>query len=512
MVRGAACRPGTRRGRGFGADSGPIRAPAAGTLAAILNRVPVLRWGQPYRSLETRELRHFLTGAPVAEVDQANAALVRRDFRRGAPRARAALREIPAAEILEMSRRAGRLYAEEELPFGDGRQTPEDFVRAQSATTGLPESLCRANLEKNRWVLERLGEVLDALTRGLDLDLVAAGHGVEARGVPVSYQAQTPALGLVLPSNSPGVHTLWLPVLPLRIGLVLKPGSEEPWTPYRLAEAFFAAGIPREAVSVVPGPREVGQAVVETAPRSLIFGSRETIARYRGDAGVRVYGPGFSKIFLGDDAVDRWEDQLEVMVESVFANSGRSCINASGIWASRRTGEIAAALAERLGPVRPLPPDDPESALAAFPVPGAAAAIDADLERRLASGGATDRTAAFRDGPRFVPAGPDEDAGWLRPTVVECEGPDAAAANVEYLFPFVSVVQCPQERMIREAGHTLVGTAITADAAFGADLLDATGIDRLNLGPIPTNRVNWMQPHEGNLLDHLYRARAFNSA
>jgi hypothetical protein len=31
-------------------------------------------------------------------------------------------------------------------------------------------------------------------------------------------------LGLVLPSNSPGVHTLWLPVIPLQIGLVLKPG------------------------------------------------------------------------------------------------------------------------------------------------------------------------------------------------------------------------------------------------------------------------------------------------
>lgn len=472
----------------------------------------MLRWGQPYRSLETRELRHFLTGAPVAEVDQANAALARRDFRRGASRARAALREIPAVEILEMARRAGQLYAEEELPFGEGRQTPEDFVRAQSATTGLPESMCRANLEKNRWVLENLREVLDALTRGLDLDLLAAGHGVEARGVPVSWQAQTPALGLVLPSNSPGVHTLWLPVLPLRIGLVLKPGSEEPWTPFRLAQAFFAAGIPREAVSVVPGPREVGQALVEAAPRSLIFGSGETVERYRGNPAVRVYGPGFSKIFLGDDEVDRWEDHLEVLMESVFANSGRSCINCSGIWASRRTGEIAAALAERLGPVPALPPEDPESALAAFPVPGAAKALDADLERRLAGGGAIDRTAAFREGPRFVPAGPEGTAGWLRPTVVECEGPDAPAANLEYLFPFVSVVRCPQDRMLREAGHTLVGTAITGDAAFRADLLDATNIDRLNFGPIPTNRVNWLQPHEGNLLDHLYRSRAFNSA
>ena len=58
--------------------------------------------------------------------------------------------------------------------------------------------------------------------------------------MPISYQAQSPVLGLVLPSNSPGVHTLWLPVIPMQIGLVLKPGPQEPWTPYRMAEAFFA--------------------------------------------------------------------------------------------------------------------------------------------------------------------------------------------------------------------------------------------------------------------------------
>ena len=473
-------------------------------------RVPALRWGQQYRSLETVELRHFLTGAPVAEVDQVNAALVARDFRRGAARARAALREIPAPAMLEMARRAGRLFAEEELPVGEDRQGPEDFVRAQSASTGLPESLCRANLEKNRRVLDDMESVLDALTRGLDLDLFARGYGVEERGVPLSYQAQTPALGLVLPSNSPGVHTLWLPVLPLRIGLALKPGAQEPWTPYRMAEAFFAAGIPREAISLYCGPREVAQAVLEAAPRCLIFGGEPTVAKYRGDPSVRVYGAGRSKIFFGDDAVDRWEDHLDLMVESVFANAGRSCINCSGIWASRRTDEIAAALAERLGPIAPLPPEEPESALAAFTIPGAAAAIDADIEGRLSADGSVDRAAALRGGPRLVES--EREAAWLRPTVVECGGPDAAAANLEYMFPFVSVVRCPQERMIREAGRTLVGTAITDDPAFRAELLDATNIDRLNLGPVPTNRVDWRQPHEGNLLDHLYRARAFQTA
>src|SRR5712675_1318208 len=146
-------------------------------------------------------------------------------------------------------------------------------------STGEPiASMCRANMKKNAFVLAEMRRILESLTRGLPFDVLSDGHGVE-RGVPISYQPQSPVVGLVLPSNSPGVHTLWLPVIPLQIGLVLKPGPQEPWTPYRMAEAFFAAGIPREAISVYPGLGDVGAAVLESAGRNLIFGGTATVDR-----------------------------------------------------------------------------------------------------------------------------------------------------------------------------------------------------------------------------------------
>src|SRR6195256_5161005 len=112
-------------------------------------------------------------------------------------------------------------------------------------------------MKKSAFVLTEMRAILTSLTRGLDFDVLSSGHG-EERGVPISYQAQSPALGLVLPSNTSGVHTLWLPVIPLQIGLVLKPGPQEPWTPYRMAAAFFKAGVPREAISIYPGGGEMG--------------------------------------------------------------------------------------------------------------------------------------------------------------------------------------------------------------------------------------------------------------
>jgi acyl-CoA reductase-like NAD-dependent aldehyde dehydrogenase len=469
--------------------------------------LPVLRWGSPYTSMDVDPVVHFATGEPIAQVSRANGGLIQRDMRK-ASRARDVLREIPIDDLIARVGAAGDLYMNATLPMGDGTQSPDEFARAQSASTGLPERMCRANMKKNAFVLGEMRSILASLTRGLALDILANGFGDE-NGVPVSYQAQSPVVGLVLPSNSPGVHTLWLPVIPLQVGLVLKPGPQEPWTPFRMAEAFFQAGIPREAISIYPGLGDVGAAVLDSCGRNLIFGGTATVDRYRGNPAVQAHGPGFSKIVIGDDQVDRWEQFLDVMVDSVFLNSGRGCINCSGIWASRHTREIADAIAQRLAAVRPLPPDHPDASLAAFTVPGVADAISREIENDAQQAGVTEVTARHREGPRLVKEGR---ADYLLPTVLHCDAPDVAAANKEYMFPFVSVVQCPEAKMLQAIGPTLVCSAITCNPAFRRSLLDAVHIDRLNLGPVPTIQLNWRQPHEGNLIDFLFRARAFQTA
>jgi acyl-CoA reductase-like NAD-dependent aldehyde dehydrogenase len=457
--------------------------------------------------MDADEVVHFLTGEPIAKVSRANAGLIQRDMRKAAG-ARDALRRIPIAELIARMKIAGDSYMNDELPIGDGTQAPDDFVKQQSASTGLPEALCRANMKKNQFVLGEMGNILHALTRGLDLNVLTSGYG-EENGVAISYQAQSPVLGLVLPSNSPGVHTLWLPIIPMQIGLVLKPGPQEPWTPYRVAAALFKAGIPREAISIYPGEAEVGAAVVAACGRSLIFGGTATVERYKGNPHVQVHGPGFSKILFGDDCVDDWERYVDVMVDSVFLNSGRGCINCSGIWVSRHSREIADAIAKRLAAIEALPPDDPKASLAAFTVPGMAEAISQSIDADLKAPGVTDYTAKYRDGSRVVKKGRAE---YLMPTVVHCASPDAAIAAKEYMFPFVTVVECAEAKMLDAIGPTLVCSAITQKPELRRALLDATHVDRLNLGPIPTIRLNWLQPHEGNIVDFLYRPRALQSA
>ena len=66
--------------------------------------------------------------------------------------------------------------------------------------------------------------------------------------------------------------------------------------------------------------------------------------------------------------------------------------------------------------------------------------------------------------------------------------------------------------MPRAMGPSLVVTAITQNEKLKHRLLASSEVGRLNFGPIQTNVIDWDQPHEGNLFDHLYARRAFAAA
>lgn len=465
-----------------------------------------LRWGKPYESLDHHDVVHFDTGEPIARIGNVGGGIVARDMKK-AHKARQALLQFSTDDLIEKCKRAAVLFESADLTVGDSVQGVDDFVHQQSASTGLPEHMCRGNMSKNSFVLSHMDQILECLTRGLDLSILSKGFGDEGRGVTVSYQAQTPVLGAVLPNNSPGVHTLWLPAIPLQIGLALKPGSQEPWTPYRMVSAFIEAGVPAEAFGLYPGGHDAGGAIMTKTPRSMIFGSAETVAQHEGNPRVQAHGPGWSKILIGDDVVDDWADYLDVMVESVLSNSGRSCINCSGIWASRHTREIAAAIAEQIGPVDVLPPADEQAALAAFTVPAMATGTWSMVTKDLAESGVEDMTAQF--GEKLIER---DHCAYLRPMVVHADSPDRGVASKEYMFPFVSVVKCPQSEMLRRIGPTLVGSVLTSNPAFIDEAGMCVDIDRLNVGPIPTNRLDWLQPHEGNIIEFLFRSRAYQMA
>jgi acyl-CoA reductase-like NAD-dependent aldehyde dehydrogenase len=457
-------------------------------------RLDVLRQGVAYRSMETLPVPHVCTGETVAELGYANAGLIRRDARQFA-KAKATLDALDTETLLGRIEAAGVLFAEAELSVGDQIQGPQDYIRSVSATTGIPEVLCAKNVEKIRAACAQVRASLSGLTGGIEPG--AFDTGLTATGDPVQTDAH--GLGAVLPSNAPGVHALWIPVIAMKIPVALKPGGSEPWTPYRLAAALSQAGVPKEAVSIYPTDHSGGEAILAHHDRGMVFGQTATVAPYVGNPAISIHGPGYSKIWVGEDQIDEIESHIDLIVESVLDNAGRSCINASTLMVPRGGRDIAHAIAERLGAVKARPLDDPAAALAAFSSRAGAEQMWAHIHE-LAHDGVVDCTASFgsqvqeSDGLYF-----------MRPTVLWCPDNAHPLARTEYPFPFVSVVEVSEESVATWVGDTLVLSALTDNPRVRHACSESPLIDRLYMGGEKTTVVDWSRPYQGNLFELLYQ-------
>lgn len=476
--------------------------------------LPILRWGVPYRSVNQVVTPHFRTREPFVSMSQANIGLIRRDLlKQGEARAR--LQAIPYKELVAMAGRAAGHFLNDTLPLdpeSNTTQTPQQYIEQVSATTGAPFSNVKRNMMKVHGVLDKVEEVLAGLTRGLDLSVLDSGYGM-VNGQMLSFYARAEAMGVVLPSNSPGVHSLWAPATVMKMPLVLKPGSAEPWTPLRMIYAWIKAGAPKEVFAYYPTDHAGGNEILRSTGRGMVFGDVASTKRWKAEGGrVEVHGPGYSKVVIGPDQADNWEQYIDVIAESISSNGGRSCVNASGVWVTKHADAIAEALAKKLATVTPRASDDPAAVLAPFADPETGRRISGMIDGDLTTDGAEgtekkyarDVSATVRDKDRVATV---HGGTYVLPTIVRCDA-NHPLANREFLFPFASVVEVKAEDLPDCLGSSLVVTCISNDPAFRARFVASPHVDRLNFGPLSTTQIGWDQPHEGNLFEHLYARRA----
>ncbi|BCX47224.1 aldehyde dehydrogenase [Haloferula helveola] len=467
--------------------------------------LPILRLGQTYESCDRVELD--LGDGKMAVTHTANPGLIRRDLLR-ATEAKAALDAIPADTLASYCEQAAELFMTADLPCGDDHQSPQQYVESLSALTRLPHSLVRMNMTKIHAAMSQVRTVINGLTRNMPLEIfdrgLASAPG-SSSDLALNYFPATSSLGVSLPSNAPAVNSLWIPAPVMKIPVFLKPGREDPFTPLRIVQAMIQAGFPKEAFGFYPTTHEGGDTIVTCCGRGISFGSDATVKKYADYPSVSVHGTGRSKILIGEDMIDRWPEFLDVIVQSISANGGRSCINTSAILVPSKRDELADALAAKLAEIQPLARDDENALLCGFANTALADGIDDLISAHLKEPGAEDVTAEHRDTPRKVEA---FEQTYLQPTLVSCSDPEHPLANTEFMFPYASIVEIPQSEMLANIGQTLVVSAFTEDPDFIGKLLLSPDIERLNLGAFPTNRVQWEQPHEGNLFEFLYHRRA----
>lgn len=397
------------------------------------------------------------------------------------------VREYGLVKMLHGLREVAHHFRHSELDVGGVTMGPDEYCRIQSLATGVPERLCRENMDKIYKAFMRVEQTLRGHLNAWrsDISLEDIFSGKEGEGVA----RQSAVLGGIWPSNSSGVFQLLPPGLALG-PVLIKPGSGDVLTPLRIREACRVVGLPTEAIGIYPGDGDrLSASIAEATQRRLLFGGAETVKKYHGNPQVEVHGPGCSKIIIGPDKVASWRNYLDVMRSSVMNGSGRGCIACSAIYAPGEIAEeLATALSELIGdtPVRKL--DDPEAVLAAFGSPKGAENVLGLMRKFVAHG---EGRFVTPEDDRAVVCGP---YSVLRPIVayvprVPSPG-ELSASKFEIPAPAVLVVNSDGVALEEVIGSTLVCTAITDDAELLTKLADSGKISRLNRKAIPTTTIH----------------------
>ena len=324
--------------------------------------------------------------------------------------ARRALQDLSVRELLEICRRAARLFAEADCPGLAGEtQSPDDYVRQLSATCGLPETLCRFNMEKIRTVLDGMEAVLAGLTRGLDLSVLDSGMAHAGRPPALLSSARPRRSGRSCRATRRASTPSGCRLRRSRSRWRLKPGREEPWTPFRICQALMAAGLPPAALGFYPSDHAGAAEILLRCGRSMLFGDEATVRPWKADPRVQIHGPGWSKVLFGEDQVPHWERHLDLLVDLDRRERRPVLPERLGRLAARGEREPAESWPRRsparLAAIEALPLDHPEARLAAFPRPQVAHHISDLIDRHLRMPGAVDLTAEIRGSGRVAEAG-----------------------------------------------------------------------------------------------------------
>jgi hypothetical protein len=147
----------------------------------------------------------------------------------------------------------------------------------------------RRNMQAGRVIAERRGDLArpdpgaPRLSRSLD-----RGFG-EAR--PRDQLFHATRAGVVLPSNSPGVHGLWVPAIAMKIPLVLRPGSAEAMDTVPARAGVMRRGDSSRRRSVISPATTRRRRDRRQTGRSMFFGDIAAVGLGCGDPRVDCTGP-----------------------------------------------------------------------------------------------------------------------------------------------------------------------------------------------------------------------------
>jgi acyl-CoA reductase-like NAD-dependent aldehyde dehydrogenase len=412
------------------------------------------------------------TGAPMAEVSEAGP----EDARRAVDVAVRAFDEGPWPRTSATVR--GRVLLRASTLV---RERLEDLSRLEARNAGKPIRDAR----------DEIGIVADTLEYwgGAANKIFGETVPIQDPGLDVTLREPVGVCALITPWNFPLVISTWkiAPALACGNTIVVKPASYTPLSVLRLAEILVEAGLPPEAISVLPGPGSaVGNALV-TDPRvnkvgftgSTEVGSKimALAARNITRVSLELGGKSANVVFADADM----DTAVERSVWSVFGNTGQDCCARSRVFVERSAyDDVVAAMAKRTDELRVGSPLDEDTELGPMISAGQRETSLEYLEigqkegARLVTGGDIPQVAGGEGG------------FFLRPALLADVRNDTRVAQEEIFGPVACLIPFDTEeeaiRLANETEYGLSGSIWTRDLGRAIRVAKAirTGVISVN--------------------------------
>ena len=276
----------------------------------------------------------------------------------------------------------------------------------------------------------------------------------------------------VVPWNMPQFLTVCkiAPALLAGCCVVLKPSPESVLDAQLLADFVEQAGLPPGVFNVVPGDRDVGEALVKhpgvdkvSFTGSSVAGRQVAMACAEGLKQVSLELGGKSAAIVLDDADPALV--ASALQAASLANSGQVCNGLSRILVpAGRQDEFVDALAAGMGAMTVGDPSDPGTQLGPLVAERQQARVRGYIEE------------GRREGARLVVGGTDMpdglDTGWyVKPTLFSHADNDMRIAREEIFGPVLTVIPYDTEddavRIANDSDYGLAGSVFTPDLERG---------------------------------------------
>jgi hypothetical protein len=393
------------------------------------------------------------------------------ELRRAAPGAD----EDPALRWAAI-RRAGELLAD----GAPGGWTSEEHARLITLATGSPIACAREAVLELAGGLQAVEEAMGWQAPGGDLEAFGRRRVRHPDGKTFAWVPVGQVLGFVAPSNHPAVHLTWVLALAMGWTVLLRPGADDPFTPWRVLQALTEAGFPTGRVALLSGGHDLVPALIDAADRTVAYGGEALGALLGRDSRVLFNGPGRSKVLV--DGPVPPEQAVPFLVECILHDGGRKCTCASSVLVRGEAPGVLEGLQAQLCGLPLLDPLDPAARVPAW--------------KGMPAGNLPCAFTA-RDGLAF-----------LQPDLVRCPSPSAPPFGVELPGPWATaaVVPAGTDPLPHLRGSQAV-TLLSRDRQLREACLLEPSILKVFTGLIPPWHTRPGAPHHGRLADFLFQAK-----